>query len=74
MLVAKTIDKRGRSRIREVLRIGDVRFDTRPGWLLLSEPIGARPRKQVLEWVHPDDELFIWVRRFSFDTKTSVEE
>ena len=66
VIIAKTIDKRGRSRIREVLRIGQVRFDNRPGWILLSEPIGARPRKRNPQWVHPDDEFFVWIRSFAF--------
>ena len=70
MLIAKTIDKRGRARFREVLRIGHVRFDSRPWWILLSDPIGARPRMRNPEWVHPDDELFVWIRSFAFESKS----
>lgn len=41
-------------------------FDPRDGWVLLSEPLGARPRKRVLQWMHPDDVRFEWVRNFTF--------
>lgn len=49
MQVAKLND----GRIVEVFRYAvPVAFDTSRGdWVLISTPIGARPRKQNLEWV-----------------------
>lgn len=68
MLVLKTTDRHGRDAYWEIKGVADdVRFDPRPGWVLVGQPIGARPRKQTeLRWLHPDDVRFEWVRGFSF--------
>lgn len=66
MLIAKTTERRAEPHYREVLRVGRVQFDDRDGWVLLSEPPGARPRKRVLQWMHPSDVRFEWVREFRF--------
>ena len=66
MLIAKTTEKHGEPHYREVVKVGRVLFDHRDGWVLLSEPLGARPRKRVLQWMHPDDVRFEWVRKFAF--------
>ncbi len=50
----------------EVLKVGSVKFDPRPGWLLVSTPIGARPRHKELRWIHPDDTPLTWLREFNF--------
>jgi len=70
MLVAKLLDHHGAASFWEVKAVADeVRFDPRPGWVLLAAPIGARPRKQTeLCWKHQDDVRFEWVRRFDFPT------
>lgn len=69
MLIAKIIEKRGNevvSKFREVMKVGTVQFDPRDNWVLLSSPIGARPRKRDLEWVHPSETDIEWIRPFNF--------
>lgn len=65
MLIAKVIDKGG-AKFYEVQRIGRVLFDDRDDWFLCASPVGARPRKQELRWMHPRDVSFEWVRNFRF--------
>ena len=48
------------------LSVNTVKFDPRPSWVLLAKPIGARPRRQELVWMHPEDSRFVWVRTFHF--------
>ena len=38
---------------------------------LLAKPIGARPRRQELVWMHPEDSRFVWVRTFYFQANFS---
>lgn len=66
MLIAKTIDAKGRAQFSEVLKVGTVQFDQRDGWVLLSAPIDVRQRKRELRWMHPEDDYFEWVREFRF--------
>lgn len=67
MLVLKTTDRRGHADFWEVKGAGPVRFDPRPGWVLVGRPIGARPRKQTeLRWLHPNEVRFEWAREFLF--------
>lgn len=63
MLIAKTTEKHGEPRYREVLKVGRVLFDPRDGWVLLAE---LEARKGSLQWLHPDDVRFEWVREFRF--------
>lgn len=55
--VAKLADK-----FWQVLRVAPVQFDPRPGWLLLAQPIGGKPKE--LKWVPPETR-FEWVRPFN---------
>lgn len=66
MLIAKIIDKKGREILAEVRKIGSVLFDSRPGWVLLSVDPHLPARKREVFWAHPDDTIFVWVRRFDF--------
>lgn len=65
MLIAKIIDAKGREIFGEVRAVGSVRFDPRPGWVLVSAPLDVLPRKRDVQWIHPDDQQFVWVRDFS---------
>lgn len=65
MLIAKVIDRKGRELIAEVKKVGCVLFDPRPGWVLLSSPLDKAERKRDVQWIHPSDSLFVWVREFS---------
>lgn len=73
VLVAKTMDARGVESFWEVKRTGRVSFDGRDDWVLLGKPIGARPRKQDLWWMHPSEIDFVWVREFAFKPQTNHE-
>lgn len=64
MFIAKVIDKKGREIFAEVKKIGRVLFDPRPGWVLLSAPLDVAPRKRDVQWMHPSDSTFVWVREF----------
>lgn len=64
MKIAKVIDRKGRDMFAEVVKVGRVLFDPRPGWVLLSYPLDVRPRKRDVQWMHPADILFVWVREF----------
>jgi hypothetical protein len=64
MKIAKIIRKFGEHFV-EVVRTDTVKFDDRPGWVFIRE-IDKIDRKKNVEWVHPDDVEFIWVRDFSF--------
>ncbi len=66
VIVAKVERQPGKPEFYEVLAAGPVNFDPRPGWVLLSTPIGARPRRQTLAWMHPADVPFAWIRPFRF--------
>jgi len=66
MLIAKIQLSPAKSVIAEVLRIGLVKFDPRPDWALVRWPVGDRPMRTHVVWMHPDDTLFIWVREFNF--------
>ena len=66
MLIAKLTLSPTRTRYAQVVRTGPVQFDARPGWVLMTEPIGAPIRKRDFFWVHPDDTRIEWVRDFSF--------
>lgn len=66
MRIAKIIDKKGRELFAEVVKIGRVLFDARPGWVLVSMPIDKPARKRDVEWMHPADVRFVWVRDFNF--------
>ena len=69
MIVAKIQHKTNKVIFAEVMKVGSVMFDPRPGWVLLGQPIGYPFKKEVF-WKHPDDERFIWVREFNFKEKT----
>lgn len=49
----------------QLVKVGRVLFDPRPGWLLLGTPIGARKNFDI-RWIHPDDHPVEWVRSFNF--------
>lgn len=66
MLVAKYVDGKGRVRFAEVVRIGPVRFDPRPGWVLLATPLNVKEHKRERFWVAPGFR-FEWVRNFRED-------
>ena len=66
MEIAKIIDRKGREIFAEVRKVGDVLFDARPGWVLLSGPLDAIARKRDVFWAHPNEVDFVWVRRFNF--------
>lgn len=62
MLILKT---RKPEAFHELLKLGSVGFDPRPGWLLVRVEPGSR--KSDLKWIHPDDSPIEWVRRFTFE-------
>ena len=66
MRVAKILNHKKSPIFAEVVRTGSVAFDERPGWILLCMPIGARPRRQELFWIHPEETQIDWIRDFSF--------
>ena len=49
--VAKVLRRPDDADFWEVLSVSTVKFDPRPGWVLLAKPIGARPRRQELVWM-----------------------
>lgn len=67
MLIAKVIDRKGLEIFAEVLKAGRVLFDDRDGWVLLSFPLDAPPRRRDIGWMHPADSMFVWVREFRFE-------
>lgn len=69
--VAKVLRRPDDADFSEVLSVSTVKFDPRPGWVLLAKPIGARPRRQELVWMHPEDSRFVWVRTFYFQANFS---
>jgi hypothetical protein len=66
MLIAKIIDRKGFEIFAEVLKAGQVLFDDRNGWILLSFPLDVPPRRRDICWMHPADYMFVWVRQFCF--------
>lgn len=65
VIVAKYVTPRGVTVFAEVLKVGPVRFDPRPGWILLAEPVEVKAPKRTWRWVEPDFR-FEWVRPFNF--------
>jgi hypothetical protein len=65
MLVARLTAKQS---LWQVLKVGTVAFDPRPGWLLLAIPIGGKPIDMV--WIHPDTTRIDWIRAFNFGEPT----
>jgi hypothetical protein len=61
MKIAKII-KKGKEYFVEVLKVGSVHFDPRPGWVFVQT---IERRYKDVEWVHPDDVYFVWVRDFT---------
>lgn len=66
MKIAKIINKKGRELFAEVVKMGRVLFDARPGWVRVSSPLDVRPRKRDVQCLHPEDVQFVWVRNFNF--------
>lgn len=64
MLIVKVMAKGVEPTFYELLKIGSVLFDPRPGWLLLGRTPGSR--KQDVFWLHPDEASVEWVREFNF--------
>ena len=62
MFIAKFTDGKGQVVFAEVVRVGSVRFDPRPGWILLAHPLSVKAHKRNRVWVAPDFR-FEWVRR-----------
>jgi hypothetical protein len=48
----------------EVLKVGSVKFDPRPGWVFCRE-VDKITRRCEVAWFHPADTHFEWVREFS---------
>lgn len=66
MLIAKVfVSGHGRdAKFLEVLKVGRVKFDPRPGWVFTREVDKITRRAEVF-WFHPADTKFEWVREFS---------
>jgi len=64
--IVKLVNSKGVESFHQVVKAGAVQFDSRPDWLLLATPPGARPRKQELQWVHSSDCGIAWDRQFRF--------
>lgn len=62
MLVAK-LHRNGQPQFWQVSGYGAVAFDSRPGWVLLTQPIGGLPKE--IQWVPPGTR-FEWVRNYTF--------
>ena len=68
MRIVKTSAKPNKPRFWELLKVADnVRFDPRPGWLLVSPTIGLPRRKANPQWIHPEDVPVVWIREFRFE-------
>jgi hypothetical protein len=63
MKVAKFTVK-GKDKFMQVVRVSSVKFDPRPGWVLVRD-MHVQPAFQDVQWVHPDDVKFHWVREFA---------
>jgi len=66
MRIVKLVNAKGNESFHQVVKAGSVRFDHRPGWLLLATPPGAKPQKQEVQWIHPSDGQIAWDRQFRF--------
>ena len=66
MFIAKVLTRKGQEVFAEIIGQGSPMFDPRPGWVLLKTNLHLPERKREVVWVHPDDELFVWVRQFNF--------
>lgn len=65
MQVAKITVKK-QDHIVQLIKVGSVQFDPKPGWMLISDL--DRPWFDVqLRWVHPEDVFVHWIKEFSFD-------
>jgi len=62
MLIAKILDGK-KTKFFEVVKVGRVKFDPRPGWVFTRE-IDKITRRCDVAWFHPDDTPFVWVRDF----------
>ena len=65
MRIVKWVDRKGDERFSLVMRQGSVQFDSRPDWVLLMHDMDKPLRKREVQWVHPTQVQFIWVRDFS---------
>jgi hypothetical protein len=63
MIVAKVITN-GKTKFVEVVKVGPVKFDPRPGWVLARECDKIIRRCEVF-WFHPSDTTFVWIREFA---------
>jgi hypothetical protein len=64
MFIAKYFDTKGEPVFAEVVRIGRVQFDPRPGWVLLATPLHIKEHKRDRRWVEPGFR-FEWIRQFN---------
>ncbi len=62
MKIAKIIQGK-RERFMEIVKAGTVKFDPRPDWVLVRE-IDVIDRKKNVEWVHPTEVSFVWIKEF----------
>lgn len=49
----------------EVVKVGSVQFDPRPGWVYVREVDKVCWWKNEAFWLHPADTHFEWVREFA---------
>lgn len=49
----------------KVEKVSVVKFDPRPGWVLVSYPLDIVERRRVSAWFHPTDTHFEWIREFT---------
>jgi hypothetical protein len=61
MKIAKIVDRK-KERFVEVVKVGGVKFDPRPGWVFIKT---IEKTNKECEWVHPDEVRFEWIREFA---------
>lgn len=65
------IANKGKEQFWELVRQGPPLFDSRPGWLLIGQPINARHR--ILQWMHISEVKVLWITDFD-STKDYINQ
>ena len=65
MQVAKITVKK-QDHIVQLIKVGSVQFDPKPGWMLITD-LDCHRKDAQLRWVHPSTVFVHWIKEFSFD-------
>lgn len=63
MKIAKIVQGK-KERFVEVVKQSAVAFDLRPGWVFIKT---IESSWKEVEWVHPSEVQFVWIRDFVFE-------